>query len=258
VKGVLAPASAVSSSIARRRMPMPTATSETPSREGSEIAASGSWRFGSVPRKSQLRLYEDRDLDVVAAGAAEAAHAPGVEHARLARREERAPQHGSAGRREARLLAVEHEPARHEPRALRDAARVLEPAAQPIAAVLGHHTQGPRVDRARHEGARRLQHLLDRAVVVEHGGEAEGAGADRVVPAGGAVGRGHLLDHRHALPVVEPRAAEALGHEHAEQPGLVESVHHGGGQPAFALALVGVRPDQGSERPRGLDQPLDS
>ena len=34
---------------------MPTATSETPSREGSEIAASGSWRFGAVSRKSHVR-----------------------------------------------------------------------------------------------------------------------------------------------------------------------------------------------------------
>ena len=55
VKGDFTAASATSSSMARRRMPRPTATSETPSREGSEIAASGSCRFGAVPRNSHVR-----------------------------------------------------------------------------------------------------------------------------------------------------------------------------------------------------------
>ncbi len=97
----------------------------------------------------------------------------------------------------------------------------------------------------------------DRAVVVEHPCEAQGAGADRQVPARGPVRRGHFLEQGHGLTDVEPRPAEALRDHRSEQSGLVEGFDDGGCQPPLALVLVGVRADQRREPCCCLDEHLD-
>ena len=176
-----------------------------------------------------------RELDVVAAGRAQARDAPGVVDDHLPGGRQHQRHVGLAIREPAQVVALLDDAAAHQPVAVPAAARE-RPAPRHAESVL---RGGRPAARREHAAGDRLRVAVDqpRRLIVQVPGEQPARRVDGDAPAGGAVAARELLDRLDERAGRRLESAQRCRHAHAKEPGLDDPVDEPRREAALLLAL---------------------